>query len=59
MREFKIKETCGCGAILECYETTEESWEHKDSKWRQDAFHKAHENCRRIEITGVPLVPKS
>mgnify|MGYP001614442315 CR=1 FL=1 len=57
MREQKIKETCSCGAILECSETREESWEHSEVERRQDAFHKAHKNCTKVEVTGVPVSP--
>ena len=55
MREFKIKETCSCGAILECSETKEESWEHNEVKWRQEEFHKAHKRCREPINIGVPI----
>ena len=59
MREFKIKETCSCGAILEIYETKVESWESGEAKFRQEAFHKAHEKHREPIITGEPIKQKT
>lgn len=42
----EIKETCACGAVLECNE--EVDWNHQFSlSERQAAFHKAHEPCRK------------
>jgi len=55
MREQKIKETCSCGAVLECSEVREESWEHSEVERRQDAFHKAHKKCNEPIITNKLL----
>lgn len=45
----KIKETCSCGAIFEYEEYVKEVWE-SESSYKQEEFHKAHENCRKKEI---------
>lgn len=45
----QIRETCPCGAVLEFSETVPESY-NRDSSYRQSAFHKAHEECRKRPI---------
>lgn len=44
----KIKETCGCGAIMEYEEDVTRDAPFFGSRLdeRQDAFHNAHQNCR-------------
>ena len=52
----KIKETCSCGASFEYEEKVDELWQ-EEVEDRQAKFHKAHESCRKVEITGTEIKP--
>lgn len=52
--KFKIKETCSCGALLEYEDDVTDGYLSNVDR-RQRAFHKAHKDCREIQVSGVMI----
>ena len=56
--QYKIKETCSCGAVLEFEENVQDTLIQSRIRSIQENFHKEHQECRKPIITGKLVKPK-